>query len=80
MTRLFLMIEEFQKLLMMTLLELLSRNVLPVRYECLCDLFEWLFKLSARSLWIIHTVGYTHSHHLSAFIEETGGFPSWVWI
>jgi hypothetical protein len=50
MTRLFLMIEEFQKLLMMTLLELLTKNALPVGYECLCDVFEWSFNLGARSL------------------------------
>jgi hypothetical protein len=34
---------------MMTLLELLTRNALPVGYECLCDVFEWAFNLSARS-------------------------------
>jgi ATP-dependent DNA helicase RecQ len=28
-----------------------------------------------RSLWIIKTVGDTHSHHVSALIEETDGFP-----
>jgi hypothetical protein len=44
------MIEEFQKLLMMTLLELLTKNALPVGYECLCDVFEWSFNLGARSL------------------------------
>ena len=28
-----------------------------------------------RSFWIIKTVGDTHSHHVSALIEETDGFP-----
>jgi hypothetical protein len=45
MTPLLLTIEGLQKLLMMTLLELLTRNALPVGYKCLCDVFEWSFTL-----------------------------------
>lgn len=36
---------------------------------------EWSLRGIVRSLWIITPVRYTHSHHLSTLIEETGCFP-----